>query len=567
MFFKLSGPFLILAALLGSLGELCKLEFPTVRFPFTLSREISWLQLKINLTELNFPWFGWLVMALLFVAGIWCTRRFWAGGRFTPITQRRIERFKSIKRGYFSLLIIAGLVMIAALDHVLVGNEALVLRHEGKWSFPAFTREVEKGSRFGVAGDEAQAPADYRKLKKQFEAGSKAVTELQDRLAEENDPAVRKSIAEQMKDNAKAGGNNWVLMPLIPYAPTGDTVAAVSTGLKQGEGVVREGGKLFSGLGARIYDLDDPVRMHLRFRFRKGLKDGPADGWDREGNRVYGVQYRAGKLVAGSQSWNGQGEVEDFLGQDTGGLRVVHFSPSPPTAQPGQRHLLGTNSSGYDVVAYLFGGLQVNFKAALVYIPLVYALGVSIGLLMGFFGGWFDLALQRVIEILSNVPFLFVVMIASTAVPERFKETAGLWMILFILLCFGWMGMTYLMRTSALKEKQRDYIAASRVIGASTPRILFRHLLPNSVAIIITLVPFSVSSLVLSLTSLDYLGFGLPAKYATWGQLLRDGLENIAAPWLVTSAFLALVGLLILITFIGEAVREAFDPKKFSYYR
>jgi microcin C transport system permease protein len=147
------------------------------------------------------------------------------------------------------------------------------------------------------------------------------------------------------------------------------------------------------------------------------------------------------------------------------------------------------------------------------------------------------------------------------------RESAGLWMILFILLLFGWMGMTYLMRTSALKEKQRDYIAASRVIGASTPRILFRHLLPNSVAIIITLVPFSVSSLVLSLTSLDYLGFGLPAKYATWGQLLRDGLDNLAAPWLVTSAFVVLVGLLILITFIGEAVREAFDPKKFSYYR
>ena len=128
-------------------------------------------------------------------------------------------------------------------------------------------------------------------------------------------------------------------------------------------------------------------------------------------------------------------------------------------------------------------------------------------------------------------------------------------------------GDDLLMRTSALKEKQRDYIAASRVIGASTPRILFRHLLPNSVAIIITMVPFSVSSLVLSLTSLDYLGFGLPAKYATWGQLLRDGLDNLAAPWLVTSAFIVLVGLLILITFIGEAVREAFDPKKFSYYR
>ncbi len=524
MFFKLSGPFLILAALLGSLGEVCKLEFPTVRFAFTLSREISWLS----------PWFGWLVMVLLLGAGIWCIRRFWTAANFTPITQRRIERFKSIKRGYVSLLIVGMLAMFAALDHVLVGNEALAVRHDGAWSFPAFTRTVEKGAAYGVEGDQAQAPADYRKLKKDF---------------------------------LKAAGGDRVWMPLIAFAPTGDTVAAVSTGLEEGEGVVREGDDLFSGLGSRIYDLDDPARMHLRFRFRKGLKDGPVDGWNRDGKRVYGAQYEAGKLLEGSQSWNGQGEVEEFFRQQSSGLRVIHFSPSPPSAQPGQRHFLGTNSSGYDVVAYLFGGLQVNFKAALVYIPLVYALGVSIGLLMGFFGGWFDLILQRVIEILSNVPFLFVVMIASTAVPERLKETAGLWMILLILLCFGWMGMTYLMRTSALKEKQRDYIAASRVIGASTPRILFRHLLPNSVAIIITLVPFSISSLVLALTSLDYLGFGLPAKYATWGQLLRDGLENIAAPWLVTSAFLALVGLLILITFIGEAVREAFDPKKFSYYR
>jgi microcin C transport system permease protein len=307
--------------------------------------------------------------------------------------------------------------------------------------------------------------------------------------------------------------------------------------------------------------------MHLRFRFRDGLKDGPADGWDAERNRIYGALYKKGELVSGSESWNGKGDLASFLALESSGLRQVHFPPSPPTMEEGQTHLLGTSSKGYDVLAYLFGGLQVNFKAALVYIPLVYVLGISIGLLMGFFGGAFDLIVQRLIEILSNIPFLFVVMIASTAIPEGLKETAGLWIIIGILLLFGWMGMTYLMRTAALKEKARDYIAASRVIGASTPRILFRHLLPNSVAIIVTLVPFSISSLVLALTSLDYLGFGLPAKYATWGQLLRDGLENLSAPWLVTSAFLVLVCLLILITFVGEAVREAFDPKKFSYYR
>ena len=127
--------------------------------------------------------------------------------------------------------------------------------------------------------------------------------------------------------------------------------------------------------------------------------------------------------------------------------------------------------------------------------------------------------------------------------------------------------MTYLMRTSAFKEKSRDYVAAARVMGASTPRILFKHILPNSVAIIVTLIPFSVSGIILALTSLDYLGFGLPPSYAAWGKLLQDGLTNPSSPWIVSSAVFMLVLILVLVTFIGEAIREAFDPKKFTTYR
>ena len=521
-------------ALLGALGELLSLEFPTVRFPFTVSREIGFLHVALDGGG-AFPWFGWLATVFFLALGALIEWTFARGFKFTPITLRRIERFKSIKRGYFSLIIILVLAAVASLDHVLVGNEALAVKYQGKWSFPAFTRMVEKGNAFGLKGDKGEAPPNYRELKASF---------------------------------AEKEGSNSVIMPMLPYGPTNDTIAAVSTSLQlSGDGRVKAGGKPFSGLGAQIYDLDQPERMHLRFRFRDGLKDGPVDGWGRDGVRIYGAMYSKGKLEEGSESWNGKGDLKGFIAEESSELRQVHFPPSPPTWGHKQTHLLGTNSKGYDVLAYLFGGLQVNFKAAIVYIPIVYAIGISIGLLMGFFGGAFDLIAQRLIEILSNIPFLFVVMIASTAIPERLKETAGLWVIIGILLMFGWMGMTYLMRTAALKEKARDYIAASRVIGASTPRILFRHLLPNSVAIIVTLVPFSVSSLVLALTSLDYLGFGLPAKYATWGQLLRDGLDNLSSPWLVTSAFLVLVGLLVLITFVGEAIREAFDPKKFSYYR
>jgi microcin C transport system permease protein len=208
--------------------------------------------------------------------------------------------------------------------------------------------------------------------------------------------------------------------------------------------------------------------------------------------------------------------------------------------------------------------LQENVKAPLIYVPIVYLIGITYGMMMGYFGGWFDLLSQRLIEVFSNMPFLFVVIICSSMVPERFK---GLPVILTILIVFGWMGLTYLMRTAAYRDKERDYIAAAKVLGASTPRILFRHLLPNTVAILVTIVPFTVSGLVFSLTALDYLGFGLPPEYATWGRLLNDGLSNLSAPWLVTSTFVVLVGMLVLITFVGEAIREAFDPKKFTYYR
>lgn len=533
---RIFGWLMMIVAVLGALGQWFGLEFPTARFPFTTSRDIGWLHTAGEGSEPGFLWFGWLYTLIAFGLGLLLVLRFARGFRFTPLTERRIARFKSIKRGYFSLWIVGFLAAVAAMDHVLVGNEALLVSYQGKWSFPAFTRHVEPARDYGVEGDAADAPADWRTLRREFK---------------------------------ESDDGNWALMPLIPYAPTGDNVGPVAIPLEDvdSEGRVVKNGELFAGLASQVYDVHRPERQHLRFRFRDGLKEGEADGWDREGNRVYGAKYTKGQLVPDSQSWNGEGELAEFLALQTSDLCEVNFSPAPPTMAFGSRHPLGTNSRGYDVLAYLFGGLQVNFQAALVYIPLVYFIGVSVGLLMGFFGGTFDLLVQRVIEVLSNMPFLFVVMIASTAVPERLKEAAGLWIIVGILVVFGWMGMTYLMRTAALREKQRDYIAASRVIGASTPRILFRHLLPNSVAIIVTLVPFSVSGLVLALTSLDYLGFGVPSKYATWGQLLRDGLQYLSAPWLVSAAFLMLVGLLILITFVGEAVREAFDPKKFSYYR
>mgnify|MGYP000789263930 FL=1 len=204
------------------------------------------------------------------------------------------------------------------------------------------------------------------------------------------------------------------------------------------------------------------------------------------------------------------------------------------------------------------------YKRQIFYLPIVYFIGITFGMMMGYFGGMFDLGMQRLIEIFSQVPFLFIIMIISDMVPLHMK---GMFLIISLLIMFGWMSMTYQLRTSTMKEKARDYVAAARVVGASTNRILFVHILPNLVAILVTLVPFSVSALILALASLDYLGFGLPDTYASWGRLLNDGLADLSASWVVTSAFSALVITLLLVTFIGEAVREAFDPKKFTTYK
>jgi microcin C transport system permease protein len=520
------GLFGFLLGALAAVGETLGIAFPTARWFFSTSRMVPWLHVDLEKGAV-FPWFGWLSVGLLVICGAALVIRSFTHGARNPLTERRIRRFREIKRGYYSLLILIVIGGLAALDQVVVGKRALAVEYQGKWSFPAFLPSDLKNKDFGIKGETAEAPVNYRMLKKLF----------------------------------RETGTGRVIMPPIPYDPTGDTLPPRSRSLVQREDVYYESGsrKAYFGLAARFFDGDE-AKIHIRYTLRHGLLSGPVDGWSPDGLQVYSAEYQNGKLV--SERYNGDGTKESFLNMSGENLRALKYHPAPPI--PEMRNWLGTTSQGYDVLAYLYGGLQVNFKAALIFLPFVYLVGISIGMMMGYFGGWFDLVMQRIIEILTNIPFLFVVIIISSKVPDRFK---GLPVILTILVAFGWMGITFLMRTAAYRDRERDYIAAARVLGAGTPRILFRHLLPNTVAIIVTLVPFTMSALIFSLTSLDYLGFGLPPDYATWGRLLNDGLSNLSAPWLVSSTFVVLVGLLVLITFVGEAVREAFDPKQFTYYR
>jgi microcin C transport system permease protein len=234
----------------------------------------------------------------------------------------------------------------------------------------------------------------------------------------------------------------------------------------------------------------------------------------------------------------------------------------PPTAPSlSQQHYLGTDTTGRDVLARLIYGFRNAMVFSLLYMGLVYLIGVTVGCAMGYFGGSFDLIVQRLVEIWSNIPFLYIVIIIASVL------TPNLGLLLLIVVLFSWTGMTYYMRTVTYKEKARDYVAAAQVLGASTPRIIFHHILPNTISTVVTFIPFTLASATTLLTALDFLGFGLPPPTPSWGELLHQGTSNLNAPWIVTATFLSLVFVLSLATFIGEAVREAFDPKKFTTYQ
>lgn len=242
------------------------------------------------------------------------------------------------------------------------------------------------------------------------------------------------------------------------------------------------------------------------------------------------------------------------------------FKPTSPSFDT--RHLLGTDTTSRDILARLFYGTRIALWFSIAFMLAVYAIGITIGCAMGYFGGMFDLIFQRFIEIWSNVPFLYMIIIVFSVIPQTFTIPAKIVILLTVMVLFSWTSMTYYMRTETYKEKSRDYIAAARVIGASNTRIMFRHILPNVLSTLVTFMPFTVVSAITAITALDFLGFGLPAPTPSLGELLKQGTATLrTAPWIVMSAFGTLVTLLTIVTFIGEAVRESFDPKKFTTYR
>ena len=353
--------------------------------------------------------------------------------RLNPQTLKKLRRFRDIKRGYYSFLILVGLMLLVSVGELIVNNRALLVSYQDSWYFTTYG-DYHPGTDFGL---DYAYETNYRDLQAKF---------------------------------AAAGDGDYVIMPLVPYS---------------------------------AYENHAP-----------------------------------------------------------GGI----YKPMPPSMA--QQHYLGTDTTSRDILARLFYGTRIALLFSIAFMVWVYVIGISIGCAMGYFGGTFDLVFQRLIEVWSNIPFLYTVIIVFSVIPATFSVSSRIGILLTVMVLFSWTGMTYYMRTETYKEKARDYTAAARIIGASHSRIIFKHILPNVMPTLVTFMPFTIVAAINAITALDFLGFGLPPPTPSLGELLKQGTANLrTAPWIVTSAFLTLVLLLTIVTFIGEAVRESFDPKKFTVYK
>ncbi len=237
---------------------------------------------------------------------------------------------------------------------------------------------------------------------------------------------------------------------------------------------------------------------------------------------------------------------------DTISFDRIRPHPAPPSAE----NPLGTDDGGRDVLARLIYGLRLSILFGLALTVVSSVIGVAAGAVQGYFGGRVDLVGQRLLEVWGGLPQLLILIIVASVI------TPGFWTLLAVLALFSWTGLVGVVRAEFLRARNFDYVRAAKALGMADARVMARHVLPNAMVATLTFLPFILSSSIVALTALDFLGLGLPPGSPSLGDLLRQGKENLQAPWLGLTGFIVLAVLLSLLVFIGEAVRDAFDPRK-----
>ncbi len=237
--------------------------------------------------------------------------------------------------------------------------------------------------------------------------------------------------------------------------------------------------------------------------------------------------------------------------------RTINLNLSVPAPSPPSReNWLGTDDQARDVMARMIYGFRISVLFGLVLTIASSIIGVAAGAVQGYFGGWTDLLFQRFIEIWTSMPTLYLLIIIAAVIEPSF------WILLGILLAFNWVSLVGVVRAEFLRGRNFEYVKAARALGLTDATIMFRHLLPNAMVATLTFMPFILNSSITTLTSLDFLGFGLPVGSPSLGELLSQGKSNLQAPWLGFAGFFSIAIMLSLLVFIGEAVRDAFDPRK-----
>ena len=420
------------------------------------------------------------------------------------ILQKRIKRFKSIKRGYYSLIGLVLFYVLSLISPLWINDKPLMVQYKnGKYDL---------GEVF-IDENENEIWDTNEQFEDKYEAFYPAFWELIDWIPGVTPPIYEAEYFNQNTGNFEAdfkllaktcedeNNGNYVILPIYPYHPHED------------------------------------------------LKD--------ELDEEYIDQNQNGKYDLG----------EPFTDENThffGGKNGVWDKNNPPTPATGfdGRHIFGTDTTGRDVFARIVDGFKVSITFAIICTFLSYSLGIMIGATLGYFGKWIDLFGVRIMEIFSSLPFLFIIMILSGFMQPNIYILAAILVFLS-----GWIGISYFVRGEFYREKAKDYVSAAVSMGASNRRVMFKHILPNALTPIITFGPFAIIGYIGTLNMLDLLGYGLQPPAASWGEILKQALENLDNWWLLLFPVIAMTITLFMITFIGEAIREAFDPKVYSRLR
>lgn len=304
-------------------------------------------------------------------------------------------------------------------------------------------------------------------------------------------------------------------------------------------------------LGAELIANDKPILLHYQDDFYFPVFSTYSEttfGGEFDTEADYRDPYIADKINA--QGWMIWPPIRYSY-------RTINYDlPTPAPSSPDARNWLGTDDQGRDVLARLIYGFRISLLFGIILTAISSVIGVAAGAVQGYFGGWVDLSFQRFIEIWSGLPILYLLIILSSFIEPSFG-----WLLLIMLL-FSWMSLVGMVRAEFLKARNLEYVKAARALGVKEPVIIFRHILPNAVVSTLTFLPFILNASITTLTSLDFLGLGMPPGSPSLGELLSQGKSNPQAPWIGISSFVILSFMLSLLIFIGEAVRDAFDPRK-----